>query len=611
MGIHTYGPKPNRFYLPFALLMVLMGCLENGDFRRVSLVIQKKGEYAQKRMAASELDCFFLSVTGEGIGSGLATGALGPSVSVSCLDLGLVSAAASLATATGAGIKVLVKPGASRKFRVLGFSGLAAVTNQCDGAQVLSLLQSASAGSVALYELGHTTVDIQSDTQVTVTNTFDGSDPTDLLAQCLTGTSSTMGSWVGTKQFGTGPNNYDTEAKGVAVDASGNVFVAGYVGSSPTNEGLDGVATTGSFDAFLRKYSHSGSVLWTRQLGVSSSSTRGAGLVLDSSGNAFVAGVTDGNLDGNTLAGVLDLFLTKYDTSGNKLWTQQLGVSAGTTSVSSVAVDTSGNVFVAGSTDLGLDGNSLMGTYDFFVTKYSNSGTKQWTKQLGVGGANTYGQSVATDSGGNVYVAGFTSGSLDGQILQGNYDYFYTKYTGAGLKLFTHLSGTTGANVQAYGITVDSSSNVYITGATDSDLDAVLHTGSADAFVVKINSSQTRQWTTLLGASGVSASGTAITVDPSGAVVVTGTTTGGIDGNIQTGTGDFFTSKFDSGGNKQWTRQLGAIGYGSDSQGIAADSLGNVFVSGTTTGDLDGNVSGKIGTFEAFLSSYDPTGTKL
>jgi hypothetical protein len=91
-------------------------------------------------------------------------------------------------------------------------------------------------------------------------------------------------------------------------------------------------------------------------------------------------------------------------------------------------------VYVAGYTDGGLDGNTLNGTRDLFVTKYNSSGVKQYTRQLGVAGQRTLGYSVATDANGNVYVAGDTAGGLDGNTLTGTGDAFVTKYDSSGVK---------------------------------------------------------------------------------------------------------------------------------------------------------------------------------
>jgi hypothetical protein len=154
----------------------------------------------------------------------------------------------------------------------------------------------------------------------------------------------------------------------------------------------------------------------------------------DARGNVYVAGYTNGGLDGNTLTGTQDFFVTKYDSSGVKQYTRQLGVAGKVTYGMSVATDASGNVYVAGFTNGGLDGNTLTGTRDFIVTKYDSSGVKQYTRQLGVAGKETYGLSVATDARGNVYVAGYTNGGLDGNTLTGTSDFFVTKYNSSGVK---------------------------------------------------------------------------------------------------------------------------------------------------------------------------------
>jgi len=83
---------------------------------------------------------------------------------------------------------------------------------------------------------------------------------------------------------------------------------------------------------------------------------------------------------------------------------------------------------VTGNTYGGLDGNTSSGRYDMFLVKYNSSGTKQWTKQLGTS-YNDYGQGVTTDSSGNIYVTGYTNGGgLDGNTNLGGRDIFLVKY---------------------------------------------------------------------------------------------------------------------------------------------------------------------------------------
>ena len=122
------------------------------------------------------------------------------------------------------------------------------------------------------------------------------------------------------------------------------------------------------------KYNSSGTKQWTKQLG-SSSADYATGVAVDSSGNVYAAGYTNGDLDGSN-AGGWDLFVVKYNSSGTKQWTQQLGSSGGDGAYG-VAVDSSGNVYAAGTTKGALDGNTNAGSYDLFVVKYNSSGVKQ------------------------------------------------------------------------------------------------------------------------------------------------------------------------------------------------------------------------------------------
>jgi len=145
-----------------------------------------------------------------------------------------------------------------------------------------------------------------------------------------------------------------------------------------------------------------------------------------------VTGSTDGGLDGNTYYGKSDIFLVKYNSSGTKQWTKQLGTSEYELGID-VTSDSSGNIYVTGSTYGGLDGNTYYGKSDIFLVKYNSSGTKQWTKQLGTS-VKDYGNGVTTDSSGNIYVTGTTSGDLDGNTSSGGSDIFLIKYNSSGIK---------------------------------------------------------------------------------------------------------------------------------------------------------------------------------
>ena len=246
-----------------------------------------------------------------------------------------------------------------------------------------------------------------------------------------------------------------------------------------THGGLDGNTLTGTYDQFVTKYDSSGVKQYTRQLGVAGGSASGWSVATDASGNVYVAGTTTGGLDGNTLTGTRDFLVTKYNSSGVKQYTRQLGVAGKDTTGGFVTTDANGNVYVSGSTYGGLDGNTLTGTVDFFVTKYDSSGVKQYTRQLGVAGQSTYGWSVATDANGNVFVAGYTEGGLDGNTLTGTRDSFVTKYDSSGVKQYTRQLGVAGQSTYGF-VTTDASGNVYVAGGTRGGLDGNTLTGTAD-----------------------------------------------------------------------------------------------------------------------------------
>ena len=415
---------------------------------------------------------------------------------------------------------------------------------------------------------------------------------------------STAEKWVGTKQLGVGASNA-TFGKSVATDASGNVYVGG-----ETSGGLDGNTLTGTTDFFITKYDSSGVRQYTRQLGVAGSITRGRSVATDTSGNVYVVGDTEGGLDGNTLAGSVDFYITKYDSSGVKQYTRQLGAATGGDTIGmSVATDASGNVYVAGYTNGGLDTNTLTGTYDFFITKYSSSGVKQYTRQLGVAGRDTFGNSVATDASGNVYVVGETGGGLDGNTLAGSVDFYITKYDSSGVKQYTRQLGVAGGDTVGRSVATDASGNVYVAGYTNGGLDTNTLTGTYDFFITKYNSSGVKQYTRQLGvAGGGNTIGMSVVTDASGNVYLGGKSEGGLDGNTLTGTTDFFITKYNSSLVKQYTRQLGVAGRDTLGNSVATDASGNVYVGGETGGGLDGNTL--TGTTDFFITKYTSSGVK-
>ena len=262
-------------------------------------------------------------------------------------------------------------------------------------------------------------------------------------------------------------------------DSSGNVYVTGY-----THGGLDGITNSGSSDIYLMKYNSSGTKQWIIQLGTSSTDI-GRDVSVDSSGNIYVAGFSEGGLDGNTNSGNADIILMKYNSSGIKQWIIQLGTSS-EEKAGSVFVDLTGNVYMSGYTYGGLDGNTNSGDMDIILVKYNSSGTKQWTSQHGTSSFDI-GKDVSVDSSGNIYVTGHTVGGLDGNLQNGNGDLFLMKFNSSGTKQWTSQLGTSSIDAVS-GMSIDSSGNVFISGYTEGGLDGNTNSGNKDIFLVKYNS---------------------------------------------------------------------------------------------------------------------------
>lgn len=212
----------------------------------------------------------------------------------------------------------------------------------------------------------------------------------------------------------------DDAAYGVAAGLGSQVLIVGRVMGSIGTEPYHGAA-----DAFLASYSTVGSLLWLRTLG-STTSDEARELAVDSvTGEIYVVGVTDGNLDGETNNGGQDVFLAKYDTIGNHLWTRLFG-SAADEQAFGIAVKNGTGVFVTGSTSGDLAGQTSAGAEDLFLAKFDLQGQHLWTRLLGTPRDDT-GSDVAIDASGAVLVAGYSQGSLAGASA-GDMDGVATKF---------------------------------------------------------------------------------------------------------------------------------------------------------------------------------------
>ncbi len=208
-------------------------------------------------------------------------------------------------------------------------------------------------------------------------------------------------------------------------------------------------------------------------------------LTTGSDGAIYVSGYTNSNLDGQTNNGNGEAFITKYLPDGTKSWTKLLGGSSSDYAYA-LTTGSDGAIYVSGSTNSNLDGQTNNGGVDAFITKYLPDGTKSWTKLLG-GSSIDYAYALTTGSDSAIYISGFTLGNLDGQTSNGSYDAFITKYLPDGTKSWTKLLGGS-SDDYAYALTTGSNGAIYVSGSTySSNLDGQTNNGGNNAFITKLN----------------------------------------------------------------------------------------------------------------------------
>jgi hypothetical protein len=383
-------------------------------------------------------------------------------------------------------------------------------------------------------------------------------------------------------------------AQGVVVDGSGNVYVAGY-----TPGALDGNPNIGLTDAFVTKYTVTGVRQWTRQFGTTANDWA-TGIARDPAGNVVIAGYTAGDFHGSN-AGFTDAFVIKYDASGTMVWKDQFG-TAGAEYAQGVTTDSSGNVFVVGSGG-DLDGQTSAGATDAFVVKYNASGTKQWTRLLG-SAADDSATDAVTDPSGNVYFGGSTWGGIDGAINAGGLDVVVAKYNANGAKQWTRQLGGAGHDA-ANAVTLDASGYLYIGGETTGDFDGNTSAGGQDMVLIKYSDLGVKQYSRQLGST-ANDMGYGIAVDLGGSPYVVGPSAGAFDGNTSAGMQDLIVVKFAPNGTKLWSKQSGTTAF--DVAGAVAVSGDELLIAGTSAGAFDGSTN--AGGADAIIVKYQQDGRK-
>ena len=374
-------------------------------------------------------------------------------------------------------------------------------------------------------------------------------------------------------------------------------------------------------DAFVTKVDSSGTALvYSTYIG-GNYEDAGNAIAVDSSGNAYVAGATSSSdfpvlgafqstSGGPTSSGLPgDAFVLKLNSAGSALvYSSYLGGTAEDDAYG-IAIDTIGEAFVVGrteSTNFPLqDAYQAQnnGSFDVFVTKIGSGGATILDSTYLGGASEDDGYAIAVDSSGNAYITGqtlsnnFPTANAYAAAYGGGGDAFVAQLTFSGSKIAlgysTYLGGT--STDQAFGVALDSFKNVYVTGLTSSTdfptvnpFQAAFQGGSSDAFLSKLSSSGTAlTYSTYLGGS-QGEGGRTVAVDSAGYAHVAGYTS---SSNFPTanpiqstygGNQDGFLSQVTpSGCSLLFSSFMG--GKSTDvANGVAVDSSGNSYLVGST-----------------------------
>jgi hypothetical protein len=467
--------------------------------------------------------------------------------------------------------------------------------------------------------------------------------------------------------FGSSGQEY---GKAIAIDGSGNPIVAAlfqYTIDIDPN-GTSNLQSNGGVDVVLVKYTGSGSLVWGKRFGGTTTTDAPHGVGVDGAGNIFVTGyfgsqmttapqTANFNPNGGgalTTKSDFDAYLAKYDSNGNYRWALGLGNSGGNTEERGwdIAVDAQGNSYIAG---------AFHGTVDFnprgtpnirqlaspdaglFLAKYDSSGINQWAIVVDARDTSVFTEAYAAvdfDAAGNVYFAGNFRGTNvnfdpQGSALMtsaGQTDMFLAKYTTSGTFVWAKRIGGPLQDIVSPGaMRLDNTGLPWFTGRISGTVNfntgggTNIVTGSS-LFLAGYDASG--QLRTAFGMpSNPGDGGHRVDFDVQNNVYVAGWMNGTVDFDPNgtynvtavSPTADVFLAKYTNNGGFLWAFSAGAINSSQNNicAGLVVDAQDNAFITGQfygTNADFDPSLTGQrllssVGQNDCFVAKYNANGT--
>ncbi len=361
-------------------------------------------------------------------------------------------------------------------------------------------------------------------------------------------------------------------ATSVAVDGDGNVFVAGSVSSSFGDQ-----SHMGSTDAFVTKISPAGEALWTRMLGTSGEESV-SGVAVDERGDVYIVGSTTGELFVGQSIGGSDIFVVSYSAEGERRWELAFGSSLSDTPSALAAVD--GGVVVAGWTAGTLPASTSSGGTDAFLALVTEEGMLAWTRQFGSGNSDTA-RAVAVGENGSIAVAGEIAALMDGYDPEGTTAGYVREFDPLGEVVRTAFIDSDGGDIL---FTIAPRGGDWVVGGRTNGYLGEAKAGGEDAFVAGFSFDRGLDWVEQFGTPAEDRVLEVVTTE-NGTIYVVGWTNGPLDGRPNAGSADAFLRSRDASGD--WSRASVWGFAGSDTgRGIVVDRRGNIVVVGTVSGAL-------------------------
>ncbi len=393
------------------------------------------------------------------------------------------------------------------------------------------------------------------------------------------------------------------------IDLNGNVIVAGGFRSSSILLGSTTLTNPnpGNWDYFLAKFDSNGNVIWAKS-GGGTDYDYAKSCTTDSYGNIIITGYFDSpdfmvETTSLVTSGLIDIFIIKYDPSGNLIWALNEGDSGNDYSLDCKS-DSLGNFWITGyfdSPSLSISGFTFnnSGITDAFLAKYDSNGNIIWAKKAG--GIGTDGSTkCAIDNSGNVIITGnyygqtinFGNQSLTNTSNTGANDIFIAKYDPLGNFLWVKTATSVGSEF-INGCTIDVNGNIIITGSFNAisiSFGALVLTNFSitdnDIFITKYSQSGNPLWTKSIGGIGNDA-GRSCTTDVNGNIIIASAFSSpsislgsNIVNNTNSSTTDILITEFDSIGNLLWTKSTGGIGQ-DNVLGCSISSNGSIYITGS------------------------------